>query len=160
LRRTEWICWLKASQVELVLGEGRFVAPRTVVVQGEERASRVISAKRVVLNRGTRALIPDIPGLAAARAITHVEALELNHVPSHLVVLGGGYVGLELAQAFRRFGSNVTIIEQGAQLAGREDPDLGAEIASLLAEAGIDIVTMVRILRVEGQSGIARTPEK
>jgi pyruvate/2-oxoglutarate dehydrogenase complex dihydrolipoamide dehydrogenase (E3) component len=85
--------------------------------------TRVLTGDRVALNLGTHATIPDIPGLAAAKPLTNVEAaLELDRLPNDLIVLGGGYVGLELAQAYRRFGSRVTIVETGPQLTGREDP--------------------------------------
>ena len=145
---------LKTNHVELVHGEGRFTAPRAIEVRTEDGAPSVLTADRVIVNVGTHAAIPNIPGLSAAGALTHLDALDLNHVPSHLIVLGGGYAGLEMAQAFRRFGSKVTVIEQGAQLAGQEDADLAAEIASILAEDGLDIITMARVLRVEGRPGL------
>ena len=75
--------------------------------------SRVLTGDQVFLNIGTHAAIPDVPGLDAARPLTHIELLELDRLPSHLIVLGGGYVGMEMAQAYRRFGSRVTIIESG-----------------------------------------------
>ena len=98
------------------MGAGRFVAPKTLEVRLNDGGTRVLTGERVFLNVGTHAAIPNIPGLAAARPLTHIEALELDYLPAHLIVLGGGYVGLELAQAYRRFGSRVTIIEHGAQL--------------------------------------------
>src|SRR6266849_363977 len=91
---------------ELIMGAGRFVASKTLEVQ--------------LNDGGTRAAIPSVPGLEAARPHTHIEALELDYLPSHLIVVGGGYVGLEMAQAYRRFGSRVTIIEPGRQLMRRE----------------------------------------
>jgi pyruvate/2-oxoglutarate dehydrogenase complex dihydrolipoamide dehydrogenase (E3) component len=115
----------EASGVELIMGEARFVAPKTVTVALHGGGSRQLAGERLILSVGTRATIPDVPGLRDARPMTHVEALELERVPDHLVVVGGGYVGLELAQAIRRFGSHVTVIERGTQLAGREDPDVG-----------------------------------
>ena len=81
------------------MGEARFVSPRTVTISLNDDGTRVIAGERVFLNVGTRATIPDVPGLAGARPMTHVEALELDRLPDHLIVLGGGYVGLELAQA-------------------------------------------------------------
>jgi thioredoxin reductase len=83
----------------------------------------------VFLDLGTRAAIPDVPGLSEAKPMTNVEALDLERLPDHLVVLGGGYVGLEFAQAMRRFGSRVTVIDQGPQLAAREDPDIAAGVS-------------------------------
>ena len=84
----------------------------------------MVTGDRVVLDLGSRAVVPDIPGLAAAKPMTHVEALDLDRLPEHVIVLGGGYVGLELAQALRRFGSTVTVIERGRQIAAAEDPDV------------------------------------
>ena len=118
----------EAAGVELIMGNARFVGPRTVEVQREGGGARVIAGDRVFLNVGTRASLPELPGLAAAMPMTHVEALDLERVPEHLVVIGGGYIGLELTQAMRRFGAHVTVIERGAQLARREDPDIGAAL--------------------------------
>ena len=106
----------KASGAELIMGTGRFVAPKTLEVRLNDGGTRVLTGEQVFLNIGTHAAIPTVPGLEAARPLTHVEALELDYVPAHLIVLGGGYVGLELAQAYRRFGSRVTVIEHGPQL--------------------------------------------
>src|SRR5262249_32259317 len=97
----------KASGAEFVWGNGRFVAPRTIEVALSGGGTRTLRGKTVIINTGSRARIDDTPGLRQARPLTHVEALELDHLPGHLIVLGGGYVGLELAQALRRFGSRV-----------------------------------------------------
>ena len=86
--------------------------------------TRVLAGDQVFLDLGTHAAIPNVPGLEAAQPLTHIEALELDYLPPHLIVIGGGYSGLELAQAYRRFGSDVTIIESGPQLMGREDIDV------------------------------------
>ncbi|PYX44131.1 MAG: mercuric reductase, partial [Acidobacteria bacterium] len=115
----------KASGAELIMGSACFVGPRTVEVSLSGGSTRVIAGERVFLNLGTHAVIPDVPGLRESEPMTHVEALDLDRLPEHLVVLGGGYVGLELAQAFRRFGSRVTVIEREPQLASREDSDVG-----------------------------------
>src|SRR5271170_4156375 len=101
----------KKSGAELVIGSGRFIGPKTIEVISNDGLARVLRGKKVVINTGTRAIIDPIPGLAEANPLTHIEALDLNRIPEHLLVLGGGYVGLELAQAMRRFGSRVTIIE-------------------------------------------------
>src|ERR1700731_179734 len=100
----------KASGAELIMGAGRFIAPRTIEVSLNDGGTRVLTGDRVVLNVGTHAAIPEIPGLAAAEPLTNVEALELDRLPHHLIVIGGGYAGLELAQAYRRFGSQVSIV--------------------------------------------------
>src|SRR5215470_4193635 len=91
----------KTSGAELIMGSGRFIAPKTVEVVLNDGGKRVLTGSKVVINVGTHAAIPPIPGLEAARPLTHIEVLELDYAPSHLVVLGGGYVGLELAQAYR-----------------------------------------------------------
>jgi pyruvate/2-oxoglutarate dehydrogenase complex dihydrolipoamide dehydrogenase (E3) component len=143
----------KASGAELIMGTGNFVAPKTLEVRLNDGGTRVLAGDQVFLNIGTRAAIPSIPGLDAAGPLTNIEALELDYVPQHLIVLGGGYVGLEMAQAFRRFGSRVTIIEHGPQLAGREDPDVADEIRRILSDEGIDIFVGVEARRVQGRSG-------
>jgi pyruvate/2-oxoglutarate dehydrogenase complex dihydrolipoamide dehydrogenase (E3) component len=112
-----------------------------------------LQGERVFLNLGTHAAIPDIPGLRAAAPLTHVEALELDRLPAHLIVLGGGYVGLEMAQAFRRFGSRVTVIDQAPQLAPREDPDVADAVRAIFAAEGIDVVLEAAINAIEGLSG-------
>jgi pyruvate/2-oxoglutarate dehydrogenase complex dihydrolipoamide dehydrogenase (E3) component len=142
----------EATGVDLIMGSARFIAPRTVAVHTENGASTVLG-DRVFLNVGTRATIPDIPGLRDAVPMTHVEALELEHVPQHLIVLGGGYIGLELAQAMRRFGSQVTVIERGPQLAAREDPDVGASLLELFRDEEIEVLLETEILHVGGRSG-------
>ena len=143
----------KASGAELIMGTGNFAAPKTLEVRLNGGRTRVLAGDQVFLNIGTRAAIPSIPGLDAAGPLTNIEALELDYVPQHLIVLGGGYVGLEMAQAFRRFGSRVTIIEYGPQLAGREDPDVADEIRRILSDEGIDIFAGVEARRVQGRSG-------
>ena len=143
----------RVSGAELIMGTGRFVAPKTIAVSLNDGGSRVLTGDNVVINVGTRATIPDIAGLHAAAALTNVEVLELDRLPQHLVVLGGGYVGLELAQAYRRFGSRVTVIESGPQIAGREDPDVAAAIMEMLADEGITLQLGARVLEVQGRSG-------
>src|SRR6266478_5681109 len=142
-----------ASGAELIMGEARFVAPRTVTINLHDHGTRVIAGERVFLNLGTRPTLPAVPGLAEAKPMTHVEALDLDRVPEHLIVLGGGYVGLELAQAIRRFGSRVTVIELGPRLAGREDPDVSAALLELLHDEGIEVLLGAEVRRVEGRSG-------
>src|SRR5262249_12953485 len=108
---------------------------------------------RVFLVLGSRATMPTMPGLAAAKPMTHIEALDLDRLPEHLIVLGGGYVGLELAQAMRRFGSQVTVIERGPQLASREDPDVGAALLALFQDEGIHLLLGTRVSHVQCTSG-------
>src|SRR5712691_9478301 len=126
----------KTSGAELIMGSGCFVAPKTLEVQLNDGGTRELAGDQVFLNLGTHAAIPSVPGLEAARPLTHIEALELDYLPSHLIVLGGGYVGLEMAQAYRRFGSRVTVIESGPQLMSREDPDVAEAMQRVLTEEG------------------------
>lgn len=142
-----------ASGAELVMGDGRFIAPRTIEVALQGGGSQVFTADRVYLNVGTRAAIPDTPGLAQSGPLTHVEALDLDRVPYHLIVLGGGYIGLEFAQPMRRFGSRVTVLERGPQLAGREDSDVAQALAQRFSEEGIGVVLNAQPVEVEGRSG-------
>ncbi len=143
----------KASGADLILGEARFVAPRTAEVKMLDGTVGTLSGDRVFLNVGTHAAIPDVPGLKAARPLTHIEALELDRVPEHLLVLGGGFVGLELAQAMRRFGSRVTVLERATQLAGREDSDVAEEVLRLFREDGSEVLLSTDLIQVEGLSG-------
>jgi pyruvate/2-oxoglutarate dehydrogenase complex dihydrolipoamide dehydrogenase (E3) component len=143
----------KASGAELIMGSARFVAPKTVEVSLNDAGTRMLSGDRVFLNLGSRAAIPNVPGLSAAQPMTHIQLLDLDRLPEHLVVLGGGYVGLELAQAMRRFGSRVTMIERGPQLAGQEDTDVGAALLELFRDEGIEVLLGTEVRQVEGGSG-------
>jgi pyruvate/2-oxoglutarate dehydrogenase complex dihydrolipoamide dehydrogenase (E3) component len=143
----------KSSGAELIMGSGRFVAPKTIAVSLNDGGTRLLAGDKVFVNVGTHAAIPNVPGLEAAGPLTHIEALELDYLPQHLIVLGGGYVGLELAQAYRRFGSRVTIIEQGRQLMGREDPDVAAEVQSFLGDEGVQVLLAAETVNVRGRSG-------
>lgn len=145
----------RESGAELIMGEGRFVAPKTLEVNLNGGGTRTLTGSQVFINVGTRAAIPDIPGLEAARPMTHIEALELDILPPHLIVIGGGYAGLELAQAYRRFGSEVTVIEAGPQLMSREDADASQEIRRILTGEGIQIRLGAELIKVSGQSGNA-----
>jgi pyruvate/2-oxoglutarate dehydrogenase complex dihydrolipoamide dehydrogenase (E3) component len=145
----------KQTGAELIMGSGRFIGPKTIDVALNIGGSRVLAGNEVVINVGSHAALPDIPGLGDAQPLTHIEALELDAVPSHLIVLGGGYIGVEMAQAYRRFGSLVTIIEPGAQIMGREDADVSEEIVKILSSEGVEILPGARPLRVEGHSGLS-----
>jgi pyruvate/2-oxoglutarate dehydrogenase complex dihydrolipoamide dehydrogenase (E3) component len=143
----------KTSSAELVMGSGRFVATRTIEVALNDGGTRVLTGSKVVIDIGTHSAIPSVRGLKAAEPLTHIEALELDTLPPHLVVLGGGYVGLEMAQAYRRFGSRVTVIEPGPQIMGREDRDIAEEMQRLLANEGIGFLIEAEPLNVQGRSG-------
>ena len=141
-----------ASGAELIMGEGTFVGPRTLHVSLSDGGERTLTAEKVFVNVGSHATIPDTPGLQDSKPLTHVEALDLQRLPEHLIVLGGGYVGLEMAQAMRRLGSTVTVIERGPQLS-REDADVAQSILSLLEDEGIEVFLNANVLSVKGRSG-------
>jgi pyruvate/2-oxoglutarate dehydrogenase complex dihydrolipoamide dehydrogenase (E3) component len=143
----------KASGAELVMGEAKFTASRTLGVRLNDGGTRTLTGERIFLNLGTHASIPPAPGLAESEPLTNIEALELNRLPEHLIVLGGGYVGLEFAQAYRRFGSRVTILDRGPQLLANQDPDVAAALLPIFADDGIDVVVPAELLSVGGRSG-------
>ena len=137
---------------ELLLGSGSFIGPKTLEVILADGKTRRLRGANVVISTGTRARLDPIPGLAEAQPLTHVEALELDEVPKHLIVIGGGYVGLELSQAMRRFGGNVTVIDRNDRLAHHEDDDVTNGIHALFKDEGIKVVLSARIQRVSGKS--------
>jgi pyruvate/2-oxoglutarate dehydrogenase complex dihydrolipoamide dehydrogenase (E3) component len=143
----------RASGADLIMGEARFVGDRSVEIELAEGGTRKMSGERAFLDLGTHATVPDVPGLRAARPMTHVELLELDRVPEHLIVVGGGYVGLEFAQAMRRFGAPVTVVEQAQQLVSREDGDIATAMLELLRDEGISVRLGTEIRNVEGTSG-------
>jgi pyruvate/2-oxoglutarate dehydrogenase complex dihydrolipoamide dehydrogenase (E3) component len=143
----------QAAGDELLLGEGRFIEPRTLRVSLRGGGERTLTADRVFINTGTHATIPAIPGLGEAKPMTHVEMLDLHRLPKHLIVLGGGYVGMELGQTMRRLGSRVTLIELGPRLASSEDPDFSQAMLQLFADEGIEVLLNARALSVKGLSG-------
>jgi pyruvate/2-oxoglutarate dehydrogenase complex dihydrolipoamide dehydrogenase (E3) component len=142
----------KASGAELILESGRFVGPSTLQASLNDGRTRLLRGRKVIIGTGTRASIPNIPGLAEANPLTHIEALELDHIPEHLLVLGGGYVGLELAQAIRRFGSRVTVIDRNNRLAHNEDEDVSQALHDLFRDEGIELTLGARVSGVEGDS--------
>jgi pyruvate/2-oxoglutarate dehydrogenase complex dihydrolipoamide dehydrogenase (E3) component len=143
----------KATGAGLIMGFGKFTAPKTIEVALNDGGTRTLTSDRVFLNLGTHATIPDVPGLVDSQPMTNVETLELDRLPKHLIVLGGGYVGLELAQAYRRFGSTVTVLEAGPRLLVREDPEVSAAVAEMLGDEGVTIHSRAELVSVAGRSG-------
>jgi pyruvate/2-oxoglutarate dehydrogenase complex dihydrolipoamide dehydrogenase (E3) component len=125
--------------LDLVCGEARFVGPRALVVDG-----RNLTAGQVFINVGCRPAAPDIEGIERVGPLDSTSVMELDHVPEHLLVVGGGYIGLEFAQMFRRFGSRVTIVQRGKQLLPLEDDDIAGEVLKILSEDGIEVVLNAR----------------
>jgi pyruvate/2-oxoglutarate dehydrogenase complex dihydrolipoamide dehydrogenase (E3) component len=141
-----------ATGTELIVGHGKFMAPKTLEIR-LEGGTRVLTGDQVFLNLGTQPAVPPIEGLRDAQPLTHIEALELDYVPGHLIVLGGGYVGIEMAQAYRRFGGRVTIVQAASRLLDREDFDVADEMQRILNDEGIHVLTGANVVRVDGRSG-------
>ena len=143
----------KKTGAEFILGTGRFIASKTVEVVFADGTIRRLRGTNVIVSTGTRATLEAIPGLTEAQPLTHIEALELDRVPGHLLIVGSGYVGVEFAQAMRRFGSRVSVIGRRGRLMPQEDEDVAEALRSLLEDEGIDVLLKTRIKRVSGKSG-------
>ncbi len=143
----------RKTGAELILGSGRFIGPKTLEVTLADGRNRRLRGKNVIVSTGTHAALGAIPGLAEAQPLTHIEALELDKTPGHLIVIGGGYIGLEFSQAMRRFGSKVTIVESGERLLHREDEDISGALRDLLVDEGIDLMMNAQVNRISGKSG-------
>src|SRR5580692_7200471 len=141
------------SGAELIMASGRFVGPKIIEATLADGTKRLLTGKNVVIGTGTHAKIENIPGLASAQPLTHVEALELDVVPEHLIVLGAGYVGLEFAQAMRRFGSKVTIVDRNHHVLHSEDDDTSEGLQNLFQDEGVELVLNARIKSISGVSG-------
>lgn len=139
----------KTPKLELIFGEASFSAHKTVTVRGQDGAERTMSAKYIFINAGTRASRPKIEGLDHVPFLDNVSIMELDEVPEQLLILGGGYIALEFGQLFRRFGSQVTIVQSGGQLLTREDRDVAEEMAKILREDGIQILLNSKATRIE-----------
>jgi pyruvate/2-oxoglutarate dehydrogenase complex dihydrolipoamide dehydrogenase (E3) component len=139
----------EAENVELIFGEGRFTAPKVVEVALKAGGTRTLTADAIFINTGGRPARPAIDGLDSVEALDSTSIMELSALPEHLLVLGGGYVGLEFGQMFRRFGSTVTVVQRGKQLLAREDPDVAAEVHKVLQEDGIEILLESEAARVQ-----------
>ena len=128
------------ENLELIWGEARFTGEKTVSVALNSGGERTLTADTVVINAGERPNIPPIEGLKDAPFLTSTSVMELGEVPEHLVILGGGYIGLEFAQMFRRFGSEVTVVQRGDQLLPREDEDVADAVTDILREDGVTVL--------------------
>jgi pyruvate/2-oxoglutarate dehydrogenase complex dihydrolipoamide dehydrogenase (E3) component len=136
---------LDRAGVELVRGQARFVSERVIEVSGSD-GTRTLAADIVVINTGLRPMIPPVPGVNDVPYFTSTSIMELEALPTHLIVLGGGYVGLEFAQMIRRFGSAVTILQRGDQLLRHEDRDVADEVAAILGREDVNIVLGAEVL--------------
>jgi pyruvate/2-oxoglutarate dehydrogenase complex dihydrolipoamide dehydrogenase (E3) component len=152
------------KSLDLLLGEARFVGEKEFEIQLNDGETVLLTADNVFINVGARPIDPPIEGLDNVPTLNSTSIMELDEVPEHLLVLGGGYVGLEFAQMFRRFGSEVTIVQRGEQLLAREDVDVAEAVAEVLREDGIEVLLEAEALRAEqtddGGVGLtARTPD-
>jgi pyruvate/2-oxoglutarate dehydrogenase complex dihydrolipoamide dehydrogenase (E3) component len=139
----------KAENVVLIFGEGRFTGPKVVEVTLKAGGARTLTADAIFINTGARPARPAIDGLDSVDALDSTSIMELSALPEHLLILGGGYIGLEFGQMFRRFGSTVTVVQRGKQLLAREDPDISEEVHKVLQEDGIEVLLQTEATRVQ-----------
>jgi pyruvate/2-oxoglutarate dehydrogenase complex dihydrolipoamide dehydrogenase (E3) component len=138
----------RTENLDLIFGHAEFTAPSAIAVRDNKRGVRVLTADRFFINAGCRPAVPKLVGLKDVSFLNSTSVMELNSVPEHLLVLGGGYIGLEFGQLFRRLGSRVTIVQSGASLLTREDPDVASAVADILKEDGIHVLLDARAEKV------------
>jgi pyruvate/2-oxoglutarate dehydrogenase complex dihydrolipoamide dehydrogenase (E3) component len=138
----------KTANLELIFGEGSFTGPRSIQVRLRDGSQRTLTADKFFINVGCRAGVPSLEGLQGVPYLDSTSIMELDTVPEHLLVIGGGYIGLEFGQLFRRLGSRVTIVQQGPQLLRGEDADVAAEVLKIMQEDGIDVLLNAKVQRV------------
>lgn len=136
------------QNLELIRGEAGFSAPNTLIVRMKNGEQRELSGDRIFINAGTRASHPKLDGLDSVPFLDNASIMELDATPNHLMILGGGYIGLEFGQLFRRFGSHVTIVQSSGQLLNREDSDVAEEVRKILREDGVEVLVNARAKRV------------
>jgi pyruvate/2-oxoglutarate dehydrogenase complex dihydrolipoamide dehydrogenase (E3) component len=150
----------KAANLELIFGDARFAGsstgPRTIEVRSNDGAKRSLSAKYIFINAGTRAARPKLDGLDDVPTLDNVSIMEIDTVPEHLLILGGGYIGVEFGQLFRRFGSRVTIVQLRGQLLAGEDPDVAEEVTKIFQQDGIEVLLNAKVIRVRQADGNIR----
>jgi pyruvate/2-oxoglutarate dehydrogenase complex dihydrolipoamide dehydrogenase (E3) component len=142
-----------AKNLELIFGEARFTAPRSLDVRKPDGARVALTSDKIFINAGCRPAVPKLEGLSGVPFLNSTSVMELDQVPEHLVVLGGGYIGLEFGQMFRRFGSRVTIVQSGPQLLGREDSDVAEAVLQILREDGIEVLLNTKTTQASGSGG-------
>lgn len=146
---------LSTNNLDLIYGEARFTGPKSIFVKKNDGAEIALTASKIFIDTGARATLPSIAGFDQVRSLSNVldnaSIMELDHLPEHLLVLGGGYIGLEFGQMFRRFGSRVTIVQADAQLLTHEDTDIVDEVTKILREDGIDVLLNAKTQRISGE---------
>jgi pyruvate/2-oxoglutarate dehydrogenase complex dihydrolipoamide dehydrogenase (E3) component len=138
----------KTPNLDLLFGEASFTGPRSIQVRLNDGSQRTLTADQFFINAGCRASVPSLEGLQSVPYLDSTSIMELDAVPEHLLVIGGGYVGLEFGQLFRRFGSRVSIVQQGPQLLRGEDSDVAAEVLAIMQQDGIDVLLNTKVQRV------------
>lgn len=141
------------GQPELVRGEARFTGTKEITVALRDGGERTLAAKIIVIDTGASPLVPELPGLKDVPYLDNASLMELDAVPEHLVILGGGYLAVEFGQMFRRFGSQVTIIQKSRHLLSREDADIASAVEGILREDGLTLELQQKAVRVEGSAG-------
>ncbi|MGB8538824.1 MAG: mercuric reductase [Acidobacteriaceae bacterium] len=145
---------LANAHVELIRGEASFTAPGKLRVALREGGERRLAAPQIFINTGTQSASPAIQGLDTVPHLNNESIMEVDRVPEHLLIIGGGYIGIEFSQMFRRFGSKVTLIQAGSQLLRAEDPDVAAEVTKILREDGVEILLNTRTQRAALVNGV------
>ena len=146
----------QTANVELIFGEASFTGAKSLLVRLKDGGQRALTAETIFINAGARPSVPALDGLKSVPFLDSTSIMELDTVPEHLLVLGGGYVGLEFGQMFRRFGSRVTIVQSGGQLLDREDPDVAEEVAKILQQDGVEVLLNAKANRVSQSDGSIR----
>ncbi len=146
----------QTTNVDLIFGEASFTDARSLVIRQKNGGQLVLTAGKIFINAGARPAVPAIDGLKSVPFLDSTSIMELDKVPEHLLVLGGGYVGLEFGQMFRRFGSRVTIVQAGGQLLNREDQDIAEEVAKILQQDGVEVLLNATANRVSQSDGSIR----
>lgn len=143
----------QTANLDLIFATASFTGPKTVALRAKDGSERTLTAEKIFINAGTRAARPKLEGLDQVPFLDNLSIMELDSVPEHLFVLGGGYIGLEFGQMFRRFGSRVTIVQSGPQLLAREDKDVAEEVTKILREDGVEILLNARATKVSTTNG-------
>src|ERR1039458_139148 len=146
----------KTANLELIFGVASFTGAKSLLVRQKDGGQLALTAEKIFINAGAHPSVPALDGLKAVPFLDSTSIMELDTVPEHLLVLGGGYVGLEFGQMFRRFGSRVTIVQSAGQLLNREDPDIAEEVAKILRQDGVDILLNATANRVSQSDGSIR----